>query len=88
MLTAEADVDRDQFAVDEKPFTSCRSEPRANFSEALQHPMVRVRKCLSAFQTGFEIEWIAFWNPRNTLGVANRNEIGPGTEVSVKSNSL
>ena len=76
LLTAEVDVDRNQFAVDEKPFTSCRPERRANFPEALQHPMVRVCKCLSAVQAGFEIEWITFWNPRNSLGVANRDEIG------------
>src|SRR4051812_41657583 len=40
--------------------------------------MVRVCKCLSAFQTGFEVEWIAFWDPGNTLCIADRDEIGAG----------
>src|SRR4051812_23868971 len=78
LLTAEADVDRGQFAVNKKPFTSCCAERRANLSETLQHLVIGVRKCLSAPHTRFEVEGIAFWNSRKTLSIANGDEIGAG----------
>src|SRR4051812_10376941 len=62
-LTVEVDVDRGQFAVNEKPFTSRHTERRADFSETRQHNMVRVRECLRARHTRFEVKWIALRNP-------------------------